>query len=64
MADNAQLISIVNRLAEVNKTLVLSGSLALHLQGVSLRREPHDIDVVVPVDFVPIRGMINIDKSI
>lgn len=43
-----KLIELAKQIIEVNPTLILSGSIALKLQGVNIRREPSDIDFFIP----------------
>lgn len=43
-----RLLQIVSLCKVINKDIILSGSLALHVQGINLRNEPGDIDILLP----------------
>jgi len=54
-----ELIEAAKLIYSANPMMMLSGSLALHLQDIQVRRRPKDIDIFLPygVDFVPTDGM-------
>src|SRR6187399_154564 len=54
-----KLLEIAKQIMAANKSCLLSGSVALKLQGVAIMREPKDIDIYLPVnvEFAPIPGM-------
>ncbi len=46
-----KLIEVYKKIQELNPMIVLSGSLALSLQGIKIPREPHDIDIFIPIQW-------------
>lgn len=53
------LIEIAKQIIEANPGAVLSGSIAINLQGIKTRKPPNDIDILMPIDipFKKIPGM-------
>ena len=51
---------IANKIIEKNPSALISGSIAIKLQGYETRREPSDIDIWMPAKskFIPIEGMV------
>lgn len=49
MRNPEQLLEIARKIQELNPTFLISGSLALHFNGVKLRSDPKDIDVWQPL---------------
>lgn len=60
-----KLIEVAKQILAINPDCLLSGSLALKLQGIMTRREPKDIDIYLPYKkiFNKIEGMRNYDNK-
>jgi hypothetical protein len=54
-----QLLEIFNKVKSENPSVILSGSLALELQNLKLKRSPEDLDVYLPYGekFKSLEGM-------
>lgn len=48
MSEMIHLIEVANKIIQLNKHCLLSGSMAINLQGYKTRREPNDIDLWLP----------------
>jgi len=48
---NNRLISVFDKIKIRNPEIVLSGSLALNLQGIKTRRNPEDLDLFIPYGY-------------
>jgi hypothetical protein len=53
------LITLAKQILDINPFALVSGSLALNVQGIRTLREPTDLDIWMPIDyeFCPIEGM-------
>jgi hypothetical protein len=49
-----EMIDIAQQIQQLNPGFLLSGSVALYLQGCDIRRQPEDIDFFIPTDISPI----------
>lgn len=49
-----EMIEISQQIQQLNPGFLLSGSVALYLQGCDIRRQPEDIDFFIPTDHDPI----------
>ena len=54
------LLQVFRKVKSANPSIILSGSVGLALQNITMAREPEDLDLYLPFgnDFIPLDGML------